>query len=93
MIAKLVRIHSNAQQNMEQTQNTTMGVTINNESTTTEPPPGNGPNHRGGGGGGLNAFYCHQFSALDSVVVKTQKVLNSHGSFLTIAMYHHRETV
>ena len=41
MIAKLERTHSNVQQNMEQTQNTTIGATINNESTTTEPPPSN----------------------------------------------------
>ena len=39
IIAKLERTHSNVQQNMEQTQNPTMGSTINNESTTTEPPP------------------------------------------------------
>ena len=38
MIAKLERTHSNEQQNREQTQNPTMGATINNESTTTEPP-------------------------------------------------------
>ena len=30
---------SNAQQNIEQLQNPTMGETINNDSTTTEPPP------------------------------------------------------
>ena len=30
MIAKLERTHSNVQQNMEQTQNPTMGATINN---------------------------------------------------------------
>ena len=41
MIAKLERTHSNVKQNMEQTQNPTMGATINNESTTTEPPPKN----------------------------------------------------
>ena len=35
MIAKLEWTQSNAQQNIEQLQNTTMGVTINNESTTT----------------------------------------------------------
>ena len=29
----------NVQQNIEQLQNPTMGVTINNESTTIEPPP------------------------------------------------------
>ena len=39
MIAKLEWIQSNAQQNIEQLQNPTMGVAINNESTTTEPPP------------------------------------------------------
>ena len=42
MIAKLERRQSNAQQNIEQLQNPTMGATINNESTTTEPPPENG---------------------------------------------------
>ena len=30
---------NDAQQNIEQLQNPTEGVTINNESTTTEPPP------------------------------------------------------
>ena len=40
MIAKLERTHSSVQQNMEQTQNPTMGATIKNESTT-EPPPKN----------------------------------------------------
>ena len=39
MTAKLEWTQSNAQQNIEQLQNPTMGVTINNESTTTEPPP------------------------------------------------------
>ena len=33
MIVKLERTQSNAQLNMEQTQNPTMGVTVNNEST------------------------------------------------------------
>ena len=41
MIAKLERTQSIAPQNMEQTQNPTMGATINNDSTT-EPPPWNG---------------------------------------------------
>ena len=35
MIAKLELTQSNAQQNIEQLQNPTMGVTIKNESTTT----------------------------------------------------------
>ena len=39
MIAKLEWKQSNAQQNMEQLQNPTMGVTTNNESITTEPTP------------------------------------------------------
>ena len=39
MIAKLEWTQSNVQQNVEQLQNPTVGVTINNESTTTEPSP------------------------------------------------------
>ena len=45
------------------------------------------------GGGGLNAFYWYKIIAQDSDVVKSQKLLISHGGFLTNAMYHHRETV
>ena len=41
MIAKLEWTQSNGQQNKEQLQNPTMGVTFNNKSTTTEPPPKN----------------------------------------------------
>ena len=41
MIAKLEWISSNVQQNIEQLQTPTMGVTINKKSTTTEPPPKN----------------------------------------------------
>ena len=39
---------------------------------------------------GLNALYWYHIFILDFVVVKTQ---SSHGGFLTITMYHHRETV
>ena len=39
MIANLERTQGNTQQNMEQTQNHTMGATINNKSTTIELPP------------------------------------------------------
>ena len=39
MVSKLECTKSNAQQNLEQLQNPTTGVTINNESTTTEPLP------------------------------------------------------
>ena len=41
-----------------------------------------------GVGGSLNAFYWYQIFALDSVVVEVQKLFSSHGSLLTIAMYH-----
>ena len=44
MIAILERTSSNIQQNIEQLQTPTMGVTINKKSTTTEPPPKNGHN-------------------------------------------------
>ena len=39
MITKLEWTQSYAQQHIEQLQNPTMRVTINNESTTKEPPP------------------------------------------------------
>ena len=39
MIAILERTQGNVQQNIEQLQTPTMGVTINKKSTTTEPPP------------------------------------------------------
>ena len=42
MIAILEWTLSNVQQNIEQLQTPTMGVTINKKSTTTEPPPQNG---------------------------------------------------
>ena len=43
--------------------------------------------------GGLNVFYWHKIFALDSAVVEVQKLFSSHGSLLTIAMYHHGETL
>ena len=39
MIAILEWKYSNIQENIEQLQTPTMGVTINKKSTTTEPPP------------------------------------------------------
>ena len=42
MIAILEWTLSNVQQNIEQLQTLTMGVTINKKSTTTEPLPSNG---------------------------------------------------
>ena len=41
MIAILEWTQSNAQQNIEQLQNPSMGVTNKSKSTTTEPPPKN----------------------------------------------------
>ena len=45
------------------------------------------------GGRGSNAFYWPHIFALDSAVVEVQNLFSSHGSFLTIAMYHHGETL
>ena len=42
MIVKLERTQSTTQQNMEQTQNRTIGAKVNSKSTTTEPLPLNG---------------------------------------------------
>ena len=59
MIAKIKWTQNNAQQNIEQFQNHTMGATINNEPTITEPPPYNGqqPKSLGrGAGGGLKCI-------------------------------------
>ena len=50
-IAKLEWTQSNAQQNIEQLQNPTMGVTIDNVLTTTEPPPLNSQQLKPLGGG------------------------------------------
>ena len=45
------------------------------------------------GRGGLDAFYWFQIFALDSAVVEVQEMFSSLGSLLTIAMYHHGETL
>ena len=62
MIAKLEWTQSNAQQNVEQLQNPTMGVTINNSSTTALEWTAAKVT------GGLNAFYWYQIFAQDSTV-------------------------
>ena len=57
VIAKLKWAQSNAQQNIEQLQNPTMGVTINNKSTTIEPTAAKAT-------GGLNTIiykYTHSY--------------------------------
>ena len=90
MIAILERTQSNVQQNIEQLQTPTMGVTINKKSTTTEPPPYNGQQPKPPTG--LNAFYWYQIFALDSAVVEVQEMFSSHGGHQANAMYHHGET-
>ena len=38
-------------------------------------------------------FTGTKFFALDSAVVEVQEMFSSHGRLLTIAMYHHGETL
>ena len=92
MIAILERTQSKVQQNIEQLQTPTMGVTRNKKSTTTKPPPSSRQQPKPLGVGGLNAFYWYQIFALDSAVVEVQEMFSSHGGHLTNAMYHHGET-
>ena len=70
MIAKLELTQSNAQQNTEQPQKSTMGVRINIELTTTEPLPQKGQqqSHWGAKCTRLAPTLAH-----DSAVVKAQK--------------------
>ena len=74
----------NVQQNIEQSQTPTMGVTINksqqqqNHRLRTD----SSLSHRGGGG--LNAFYWYQIFTLDSAVVEVQKMFSSHGGHLCV---------
>ena len=70
MIAKLQLTQSNAQQNVKQLQNPTVGVTIDNESASTEPPPTNGQQSKPPRS--LNAFYWYQIFALDSAFGETR---------------------
>ena len=60
----------NGTQNIEQLQNPTIEVTINNESTTTEPPPLNGQQPKSLGC--LNAFHWYKIFVLDPAVVEAQ---------------------
>ena len=89
MIAKLKWTQRNAQQNIEQLQNPTMGVTINCQQQNHRLRMDSSESHWGS----LNAFYWYQIFALDSAVIEAQKMLSWHGGFLTIAMFHHRETI
>ena len=72
-----------------------MGVTNNESKQQNHPLRTDSSQSTGGWGGGgfFNPFYWYQIFALDSTVVEAQKMLSSHGGFITIAMYHHRETI
>ena len=67
MIAKLEWTQSNAQQNIEQLHNPTMGVTINNNRTTALEQTAAKATW-----GGLNLFYWYQIFDLDSAVVEAK---------------------
>ena len=47
----------------------------------------------GGGGGGIKCTLLVPNLPLDSAVVEVQEMFSSHGSLLTIAIYHHGETL
>ena len=61
---------------------------VNNNRTTALERTAAQATGGGGGGGGLKTFYWYQIFALDSAVVEVQEIFSSHGSLLTIAMYH-----
>ena len=43
--------------------------------------------------GGRNAFHWYQIFAPDSAAAEVQEMFSSHGRLLTIAKYHHGETL
>ena len=90
MIVILQRAQSNVQQNIEQLQTPTMGVTIkkSQQQQTHRLRMDSSLSHWGS----LNAFYWYQIFALDSAVVEVQEMFSSHEGHLTNAMYHHGET-
>ena len=78
--------------NKERLQTPTMGVIINNNysnnnSTTALERTAAKP------AGGLNAIYWYKIFDLVSADVEKQEMFSSHGSLLTIAMYHHGKTL
>ena len=91
MIAKLEWTQSNAQRNRTITEShnesNNQQQINNNRTTALERTAAKAI------GGCLNAFYWYKIITLDSAVVEAQTMLSSHGGFLTIAMYHHRETI
>ena len=91
MIAELEWTQSNAQPNIGQLKNPTMGETkiTNHKQQNHRLRTDSSQTHWGG----LHAFYWYQIFILDSAVVEAQKILSLHGGFLTIAVYHHRETM
>ena len=80
MIAKLEGTLSNVQQNIEQLQTPTVGVTINNnqQQLNHRLRTDSSLSHRGERA--LNAFYWYQMFALDSAVVEVQEMFSLHKS-------------
>ena len=78
-----------------------MGITISNKSTTTAPPPKNiqqprppGGGGGGGGGGGLKCLLLvPNLRPRFCCCCKIEEMFSSHGRLLTIAIYHHGETL
>ena len=89
IIAILERTQSNAQQNIEQN---IIPIVSNNQQRLNNNRTTALERTAAKVSGGLDAFYWNQIFALDSAVVEAQNV-SSHGGFLTIAMYHHREII
>ena len=67
--------------NIEQLQNPTRAVTINNESTITQPPSLELSEAEAIGWVGFSAFYWYQIFAQYYAVVEAHKMLQSHGGF------------
>ena len=64
-------------------------VLNNKQETNTE------PSNNKSGGGGLKCILLvpKKNFPIDSVVVEMQKLFSLHGGFLTIATYHHSQTI
>ena len=75
------------QQNREQTQSPTMWSTTNQQYQNHHLRRDSSLSHLGA------KMHFTRTIILDSIVVKTQKMLSSHGGFLTTAMYHHSQTM
>ena len=87
VIAKLERIQNTTQQNMEQTQNP------HNESNNKQGINNNRAAALEQTTASVTGILLVHIFATYSFVVKAQTLFSLIGGFLTIAMYHHRETI